>query len=204
MSTYLLQGMMRQEALKAMNTREFVALGQVMDYDPASYLAIVQLYPQEADGTPALQTGWLPVFTPWVGNGWGMFAPPSPGDIVEVHFQNGSLQNGYVALRSFTTASPPTSVPSGEFWLVHANGATLKLLNDGSVTLSSDTVLNLSAPVVNIGSGTVNLGNLMTALLPMLNSVAQGIYNSHTHGASTDVPNQQMGASSLSTNVKGN
>ena len=24
-------------------------------------------------------TGYLPVKEPWVGNGWGMYAPPSPG-----------------------------------------------------------------------------------------------------------------------------
>ena len=25
-------------------------------------------------------SGWLPVLSQWVGNGWGMICPPTPGD----------------------------------------------------------------------------------------------------------------------------
>ncbi len=230
MSIYGLQQMMRGEALKVMSSQQFVSLGTIMGYDPTNYVATVQLYQADPGGIPALQTGWLPVFTPWMGNGWGMFAPPNIGDIVEVHFQEGSLQNGYIALRSYNTGSPPLAVQSGEFWLVHASGSSVKLTNDGKLSINGNVEIDLTAPTVVItttGNATINatgnatvtaasikldatdveMGHLASALTPIMTSVAQTVYNGHTHnisGGVTLVPNQLMGPSVLTTNVKAN
>lgn len=207
------QNMIRQQASLVQNSVNSTQLGSVVDYDPVNYLVIVELYPSESDGTQALQTGWIPLFTQWSGNGWGMFAPPSPGDIIEVHYQEGSLQNAYAGLRTFnynqipnTPPAPTGGVPSGEFWLIHKSGAFIKITNDTNISILSPLAINLTAPTINL-AGAVNMGNLMAALTPLLNGAAATAYNGHTHsnsGGVTTVPSILMDASMETSNTKGN
>ena len=185
----------------------YTGVGQVTAYDPANYYAQVQLL-SETDDEPALQTGWIPIGTAWMGNGWGLFAPPNIGDIVAVHFQEGNLQNGFVGMRIYNQTSPPTEVQSGEFWLIHSSGAFIKLTNDHKLSISSPLEVNITAPTVNIGNATVNLGNTVGTLTALLNGLAQSVYNTHTHdisgGGVTLAPNQTMDSSTLTTNVQAN
>lgn len=133
----LLLNTMRAQALSAGNTRADARMGLVTSYDPNRYAVKVQLMPEGAE------TGWLPLASPWIGNGWGMFAAPTPGDMIEVHFQEGSPEAGYACLRFYNDHDRPLPCPSGEFWLVHASGSMLKFHNDGSVELTAAT--NLTA-----------------------------------------------------------
>lgn len=209
MTLHYLSQMMRQEALMALNSKTFMALGTITGYDPGSYTATVLLYPEdETTGSPALQTGWLPIFTPWAGNGWGLFLPPNIGDVVEVQFQEGSLQSGIICLRSYTNISPPLSVPSGEFWLVHSTGSSIKVTNDGKLSITGNVEIDVTAPVVNINSPAVKLGNLNDALTGLMNDVAITVFNEHTHpqegGGTTSAPTQQLSSTALTTNVQGN
>ena len=104
------------------NTR----IGVVSGYDPANYAAKVRIQPED------VETGWLPVATPWSGPGWGMFCPPSLDDVVDVHFQEGGKEAGFVCLRHFGDRFRPLPVPSGEFWLVHKSGSNFKF-HDGGI-----------------------------------------------------------------------
>lgn len=119
--------------------------GIVTAYDPDNYSAKVELQPE------GVETGWLPVRTPWSGNGWGMFCPPTPGDEVEIGFQEGGKQAGYVKLRAFGDRFRPLSVPAGEFWLVHKTGTFLKFTNDAAASLNVVGNLNITV------AGQVNL-----------------------------------------------
>ncbi len=203
---YKLQNLIRQEAMKALAAKKSGSLGVVTGYDKDNCIATVELYPADED-SDALQTGWIPVFSPMVGNGWGIFCPPNIGDVVEVNYQEGSQQNAYVGLRSFTNLSPPLPVPSGELWLVHQTGAAIKLTNDGILSLSSTVEINVTAPVVNIDSPVVSLGNLSDSLTGLMNDVAISVYNTHTHNypdGVTDQPNEPIGSDALTTNVQAN
>lgn len=105
-------------------------IGIVTNYNPANYTAKVALQP---DG---LLTGWLPIASHWIGNGWGLMSPPSINNMVTVVFLEGNLNSGVIQGRLFNNQSPPLQVESGEFWLVHAKGQSVKLTNDGALTLS--------------------------------------------------------------------
>ena len=99
--------------------------------------------PPRSDLQPEdIETGWMPIRTPWGGNAWGMFCPPTPGEEVEIGFQEGGKQAGYVKLRAFGDKFRPLPVPSGEFWLVHKSGSFLKFHNDGSVEVNAHGDLN--------------------------------------------------------------
>lgn len=128
-----------QAAVAAMAGRSDPRMGIVTSYDPNRYAVKVQIQPE------GFWTGWLPLLSPWVGNGWGMFAAPSLGDAVDVHFQEGHPEAGYACLRFYNTQTRPLPCPSGEFWLVHASGSMLKFHNDGSVELTAAGVLKTSA-----------------------------------------------------------
>lgn len=129
---------MRLQALRALSGFVTSRLGEVTSYDPNKYAVKVTLQPDDT------KTGWLPVASPWIGNGWGLFAPPSVGNIVEVHFLEGALDAGIAELRLFNNVDLPLAVQSGEFWLVHETGSCIKFHNDGSVDFDANTVLNLT------------------------------------------------------------
>jgi phage baseplate assembly protein gpV len=113
--------------------------GTVTSYDPATYSVRVALQPDN------VLTGWLPLKSLWVGSGWGLFCPPSIGDLVEIDYQEGATGYGSAGLRFYNDEDRPLSCPSGEFWLVHQSGSSLKFHNDGSVEL--ETAGNLKETV---------------------------------------------------------
>ena len=83
-------------------------------------------------------SGWLPVLSPWVGNGWGMACPPSTGDQVLLIAHEGDVEQGVVVGRAFSQKQPPPPVPEGELWLVHKSGSSFKLCADGTIRIKGD------------------------------------------------------------------
>lgn len=145
MSIARLQNQVRLWAERALSHITMPRMGIVTNYDPDRHAARVQLQPE------GILTGYLPVTEPWVGNGWGMYAPPNIGDVVEVHFQQGSKEAGFIVNRFYSAKTKPLSVPSGEFWIVHKSGSYVKFHNDGSVTISALTnTLRLEAENIQI------------------------------------------------------
>lgn len=151
---------MRLQAQRASAESVSSRIGKVTAFDPTYYAARVELQP---DG---IITGWLPVSAHWMGNGWGMFSPPSPGDMVSVVFIDSQLEGGYVEGRFWNDEDRPLPVPAGEFWLVHKSGAFFKLTNDGkgsfsdghgaSVTLNGDGTISSAGTWTHTGNLTVN------------------------------------------------
>lgn len=125
-----LQNAVRAQAQALGNTKTFVRTGLVSGYDPARYAIKVMLQPE------GYETGWMPLGSTWVGNGWGMFSPPSVGDQIEVAFEGGAHDAGGGGVRFFSLVDVPLQVPSGECWLVHKTGTSIKLTNDGKITLT--------------------------------------------------------------------
>lgn len=136
---------MRLQAQRALASVVSSRIGQITSYDPDTFTARVQLQPD------SLLTGWLPIASPWIGNGWGLFAAPNIGDMVAVEYINGDLEAGTVVGRFWNLEDLPLSVPSGEFWIVHAQGGFFKLTNDGKVAFSDGN----GATVTLNGDGTI-------------------------------------------------
>lgn len=193
---------MRREAERVQSQRMPVRFGRVASYDPVHYAVKVVLLP---DG--AANSGWLPLSTAWVGNGWGLFAAPNLGDIVEVHFEDGNLEAGFVVNRFFSDQTRPLAAPSGEFWLVHQSGAFFKLTNDGrasfrdaagsTLTLNNDgtTILNsnliVNGSITSTGDITDHSGSTNESMSAMRTK-----YNSHVH------PGVQSGGSNTGNTLQ--
>ena len=107
----------------------------VTSVDPNTATARVLLQPE------SVLSGWLPVLAPWIGAGWGMSCPPSPGDQVLVLAQEGDAEHGIIVGRAFSDTTFPPAAPAGEFWLVHATGSFIKLLNDGTVKMQGNVAI---------------------------------------------------------------
>lgn len=132
---------MRLQAQLAQGRAAVTRAGIVTSYNPATYAVKVRIQPED------VETGWLPLGSAWVGNGWGLFTPPSAGDMVHVEFIEGDNDSGIVCNRLFSDGDRPLSVPSGELWMVHRSGSVLKFKNDGTVEISAQTELKYSAPL---------------------------------------------------------
>ncbi len=130
---------MALEAEMAAKRRANTRIGTISAYNPNDYCAKVTIQPE------GMETGWLPITSEWVGNGWGLFCPPTIGDQVEVEFQESNFEAGIIVKRLFNDKDRPLAVQSGEFWLVHQTGSRLKFHNDGSVEVASHT--NMTATV---------------------------------------------------------
>ncbi len=144
-----LQNAIRLQALRAMSDLATSRVGLITSFDPGAWAVRVALQP---DG---FLSGWLPLASPWIGNGWGMLAAPNVGDMVAVHFFGGDLEAGFVESRFFNDVDRPLPVQAGEFWLVHASGATIKLGGDGAVQLIAAVVKTSETLIAGNGaSGT--------------------------------------------------
>lgn len=130
-----------------------VRLGEVTSVDPNRHAAKVMLQPE------GVLTGWLPVPSQWIGNGWGLAAPPSVGDQVVVAFQEADNDHGVVLGRAYSDAQQPPAAPAGEWWLVHQSGSTIRLLNSGSVLIQSD----LHTKIVVGGNASLTVTGNLTA-----------------------------------------
>jgi len=120
--------------------------GLVSSFDPNAYAARVMLQPEN------VLTGWLPIVSAWVGAGWGLAAPLTPGDQVLVIAQEGSSEHGVVLGCVWSVTDQPLPAPAGELWLQHRSASFLKLLNDGTISLA--------APTVNVQGNLVVSGNI--------------------------------------------
>ena len=159
--------------------------GIVASVDPATATARVMLQPE------GVLSGWLPVLSPWVGAGWGLACPPSPGEQVLIVPQEGDAEHGVIVGRSWSGPQAPPPAPSGELWLVHRTGTFLKLRNDGTVQGSAASwsiVGDVTITGSLVASGDVSDGAGALSRL-------RGHYDAHTHvdsrGGQTSQPTPQ-------------
>ncbi len=166
-----LQNAMRLQALRATSDQAAARVGIISSYEPATFSVRVKLQPE------GFITGWLPLCSPWIGNAWGMFAAPSIGDMVTVHFFGDALESGFVEGRLYNDVDRAVAVPSGEFWLIHKSGSFLKFTNDGNVSIRSQADLvatvggNLNATVTGNVSATVS-GNVTASVTGSVTATA--------------------------------
>jgi len=142
--------------------------GLVSSVDPAQFTARVQLQPE------GVLTGWLPILSAWVGNGWGMVCLPAPGDQVLVLAQEGQADQGVVVAAAYSGSMPAPVAPMGEFWLVHQSGSFIKLCNDGTVQMQGD--LHVAGDIYD------SHGSL---------SQLRAHYDAHTHQSPSSPPKPQ-------------
>lgn len=174
-----LENVYRLQALRALEGVNVVSrVAQITSYDPSRFAVKVEFQP---DG---VYSGWLPLATPWAGNGWGMFAAPAVGAMVEVTFIEGALDSGIAAL-SLYPLGQTLDVPAGEFWLVHSTGAFLKLTTAGALELAdaggATLTMNGSGAITIEAPGGVNINGATISAAGEITNKAGVVLGTHTH-----------------------
>jgi len=200
---------MRLQAAMERSTEAKPRKGIVSSYNANTYSVKVRIQPEN------VETGWLSLAAAAVGNDWGVIFAPSIGDQVDVHFEEGNANSGFVCSRFFDDQDRPMAVPSGEFWMVHKTGSFLKFTSDGKISVNGAAEIDVTTPVVNIvASGAanvtapqINLGADGADLKEILTSAFASLFNTHTHksngsGVQTDAPLQQATATHMTSTVK--
>lgn len=202
---------MNERAQRALDRKATSTPGVITSYNPNTYSVKVQLQP---DGT---ETGWLPLLSQQVGNGFGIYCPPHVGELCHVVFTDGEVEAGVVAGMYYNNEDVPLSVPAGEIWLFHKSGAfiklntegqmlvqdksgsTVKMLGDGTGTMSFAGGLTITADTQINGnlrvSGDVSDLNTSHGTLADLRTT----YDGHHH----PVPNAKAGSDTLTTATPG-
>lgn len=151
-------------ALKAQSGAMDQATGQarfglVTSVDPRNMTARVTLQPEN------VLTGWLPILSSFVGAGWGLVCPPSPGDQVFVLPQEGDAEHGVIIGRAYSDTARAPASEAGEFFLIHKSGSFLKLMNDGTVRVKGN--LHVDGDIIDRHGSLAQL---------------RARYNTHRHG----------------------
>lgn len=129
--------------------------GEVSSYDPSGYLVKVRLQPDD------IETGWLPISTALVGQAWGAYFGPSPGDQALVAFLQGDINAGVCLGFIGSDDDPPPTVQSGEIHLRSKGDLAQVILKpDGSIT-SKGTWMH-DGPFTATGEGTFNGGHTVS------------------------------------------
>ncbi len=153
--------------------------GLVSSFDPAGYAARVLLQPEN------VLSGWLPILSAWVGNGWGLAAPLTPGDQVLVVAQEADAEHGVIMGCVWSAVDKSPGAPGGELWLQHQTGSFVKLHNDGTIAMQASTV-NITGNLVV--SGNISDQNGARGTLAALRQA----YDEHVHadpqGGATGLP----------------
>lgn len=123
----------RAEIMRVLaRARSDTKIATVTSYDPNTYAVQVTVHPEE------IQSGWLPILSPWVGDNFGEYFGPIPGVQAIVLHLEGDIDSGLVTGFINSTEEVPPPVPSGEAWRVHKSGSFLKFTNDGDVSLTTN------------------------------------------------------------------
>lgn len=182
---------MRLQASRVMSVLAKPRFGFVDAYNPANNTAKVKL----SDASATI-TGWLPVQSMYLGNGWGAVIPLTPGDQVLVLFGMNDQDSGVIVARIYDQQHAVPTDPAGaraatgEFLLVHETGSTIKLQADGKILIHA--------------TAEIDVGNVLGTLLPLLTNAAATVYNGHTHPANGQPPTQKMTAAHQTTVLKAN
>ena len=139
-------------------------LAVVTSSNPQTATARVLLQPE------GVLSGWLPVLTQWVGSGWGISSPPSPGDQVLVIPREGDPQHGLIIGRLYSNSVRPPEAETGEIVISHQTGCPIRLANSGVIIVQGD--LHVSGNVFDSHGSLSKLRN---------------DYNAHIHQVEGDI-----------------
>ena len=134
------------EAYQARYTHDRV--GVVTSYDPKTYSVKMTLQPE------GWETGFVPLGTHHIGNGWGITMGAQVGDQFAVGFFGGDIEAPHIIGRVFSNQETPPMVQSGEMLLQHQSGSKHFLDKDGNITHVANKAYTLtSGKAVTINSG---------------------------------------------------
>lgn len=211
---------MRYHAAALDATRPQPRFGTVQSVDPTHHLAKVLVQPD------SVLSGWLPILAMGAGSGWGVVCPPAIGAQVLLVPLDGDHENLAVLPGAWSIASMPPApailpgggaapVRPGELAFVSSSGTYIRLNQDGSLTIvsNSNVTIQSAGDVTLDGAGAIALSAPTITgvgdggtVMPLCTSEVWNYLLTHTHddpqGGSTSAPIQSPPARPLTANFK--
>lgn len=128
-----LVNLIHQEVQRAMSGRYGARDVVVTSYDPDTHAIKGAVQPG------GQITGWIPLGSQMVGNGWGVAMGAAEGEIYKVQFQNNDLNSGRIVGRDYSDKEKAPKVESNEMLFRHKDGAQMKFDKDKNLALSQDS-----------------------------------------------------------------
>lgn len=126
----------RREAQHVADARERKSTLVATGYNPDTHSVKGILVPH------GVETGWVPIATHGIGNGWGILVGPKvgdpqklDGDQFDVEFEFGDPNTPVARHRVFSNPDKPPRVESGEILIKHNSLGNLYFKKDSSVLL---------------------------------------------------------------------
>lgn len=142
-------------------------IGIVTSYDPNRYAAKVKLQPE------GIESGWVPISTLHIGNGYGIAVGLTPGDQVVMGYHEGDPESPFVMGRLHSDQERPPVAQSGEIVIQHKSGAVFKIDTSGNISVSGD------------GNLTINVTGDIALTSASLTHNTLNVGSTHVHGGVT-------------------
>src|SRR6516225_6602205 len=111
--------------------------GLITSYDPKTHRAKVRFQPS------GQTSGWLPIETGHIGNGYGIAVGleagdgEKTGDQVKVSYNQDDFEGGKISARVHSDVDKPPMVESGEMVMWTQWGQQIRFNKDGSITFKT-------------------------------------------------------------------
>jgi uncharacterized protein involved in type VI secretion and phage assembly len=115
----------QHEIARALASQPGIKAAEVSAYDPKRHAIKAMLKP---DG---IETGWFPMHTSHVGNGFGVTMGPNIGDQIVVGFLGHNMNNPVHLGRLHSDKEQPPTVNAGEMLMKDQNGNSIKFTASG-------------------------------------------------------------------------
>lgn len=166
--------LMMQRARQEFDVK-LLAWGHICNYDPDAHAVKVLIPTFVSSDGQMMVTPWMPLGTPWAGNGYGLQVAPkgsatpddlTAGELVLILMIEQEQGPSVVATMFYADQLPPPSqllpegaeLKRGEALVRHESGSVIYLREGGQVEVAAASQLDMVAPIVNIAGNVVNIG----------------------------------------------
>ncbi len=146
--------LIKRVVAEVLNLQAKTQFGLVSSYDPATYSIKALLQPEN------VETGWIPLAAAWAGNNLGAVFGPPLGTACRIDYVNGSPEAALAGARFFDINHVPPTVQSGQAAIVDAAGSYVRLNGDGTITLSANTSITSTTPILTQNGDMKVVGNV--------------------------------------------
>ena len=144
------QEQVKQLVFDLLSSQRILTFAEIVSYDSATHSVKCRMLPQlGADTDPESGiSGFIPLFTPWMGNGWGAQFAPKVGQaftLVATIGGGGGVGGGgggmnvgaHFAIGLFYNLAtlPKGNLQEGEMRLVHESGSVVEMRADSSINV---------------------------------------------------------------------
>lgn len=93
-----------------------------------------------------IESGWMPLASPFVGSGFGIAIGPNIGDQLHVEFMHGDPNSPRATYRITSNSDQPPVAQAGEIVIQAQQGQMIKMTADGklAITANADTSITIS------------------------------------------------------------